>query len=228
MKRIGVVVAINSADQVAVHRSYVDCVLAAGGSPVLLPAVEGMVERTDVLMAGLDGVLLTGGGDIDPARYGQKPMATLDALDPVRDELEAAIITWAKGQRVRLLAICRGAQLIAGLHGGTLIQDLPSAGYVGHRPQGVSDGYASVSHQLTTRPGSLAASLLGAELCVNSHHHQGIVDAGHGIEATGWSDDGLIEVIEADELLGVQWHPERMAGPGSDRQSALFEWLIND
>jgi len=228
MKRIGVVVGLNQHRHVAIHRSYVDAVLNAGGSPVLLAALEGTVDRLDVLLSGLDGILLAGGGDIDPVLYGQKPVATLDGLDPARDEVESAIIERARQRSIRILAICRGAQLIAGLHGGTLIQDLPSAGYSGHRAQGVADGYASVGHPLTTKQGSLARRLLGSSLTVNSHHHQGIADPGRGIEATGWSEDGLIEVIEAEQLLGVQWHPERMTGQGSDRQSALFEWLIGE
>ncbi|WP_445189178.1 gamma-glutamyl-gamma-aminobutyrate hydrolase family protein [Pseudonocardia sp. Cha107L01] len=228
MKRIGIVMGVNDLHQVAMHRSYVDCVLAAGGCPVLVPAVGGAAGRLESTMSGIDGVLLVGGGDIDPSMYGQKQVASLEDLDPERDEVEMAILQRARRRGIRVLAICRGAQLIAVSHGGSLIQDLPAAGYFGHHAQGVADGYAAAGHSLTTKEGSLARRILGANIAVNSHHHQGIVEVGRGIEASGWSDDGLVEVIEGEGLLGVQWHPERMAGNGEERQAALFEWLTGE
>jgi putative glutamine amidotransferase len=228
MRKIGLVIGTSQADHVEMHRGYVASVLSAGGAPYLIPAVQGVIPHLRNLMTGLDGILLAGGGDIDPLFYGQKPAATLDGLDSARDEAEAEVVRIALQQDIRLLGICRGAQLIAALHGGQLIQDLPSAGFFDHRPEGVTDTYAARTHKLRTNEGTLAHSLFGAVSTVNSQHHQGILDPGKGITATGWSNDGLIEVIEGRNLLGVQWHPELMSHTTSNSSSAVFDWLTRN
>lgn len=211
----------------SMHRSYADCVLAAGGVPVLVPAVDGQDgERLERALSSADALLLAGGGDIQPHLYGAAPLTTLDHVDPVRDEVELRALSWARHTGVRVLGICRGAQLMAVASGGALVQDLPAAGYELHVDVRHDRPYAGLQHAVKAEPGSVAERLLAGMEQVNSHHHQAVADVGEGLVATAWSADGVIEAIEGPNLLGVQWHPESSAA-SDDRNVRPFRWLIN-
>ena len=189
-------------------RSYARAAYAAGGIPVLLP--PGPVEGTDELLRRLDGLILAGGADIDPASYGAEPDPRTGETWPERDAFELALARGALESDVPLLGLCRGMQLLNVARGGTLIQDLaPVVGDERHRP---TPG-TFAEHEVRLEPGSLAARAVGAErLVVKSHHHQGVDRLGDGVVATGWAEpDGLVEAIEVPDrryVLGVLWHPE--------------------
>ena len=184
--------------------SYVHAVHACGGRAVLVTPDDPDPE----VLAGLDGVAFTGGGDIDPARYGERPHPTTK-VRPERDAAEMMLLHAAIDQRLPILGICRGMQLMAVGYGGRLYQHLPDVlGHDNHRPV---DGPKFGQHAVRLRPGSRAAEVLGDALVVNSFHHQGVADPGR-LVPSGWClEDDLIEVVEDPSLpfaLGVQWHPE--------------------
>ena len=205
--------------------NYVEQVAAAGGTPVLLPPVPGI----ETAVRGLDGLVISGGPDVEPARYGQQPGPHVTVTRPDRDAAEIALFRAAHAAGLPVLGICRGMQLINVALGGTLIQHLPDVvGHDGHRPVPGSMG----EHKVRVGPASRLAELLGAgELgtaaAVPTHHHQGVDCLGAGLVATAWADDGTIEALETGPAAGghpftlaVQWHPEAGDEP------ALFRALV--
>jgi putative glutamine amidotransferase len=208
---------------------YLDAVRRAGArTAIVSPGEPGTPEE---LLEPFDGLLLVGGGDVDPRRYGQEPGAHVYAVEPDRDELEIELLLAADRLGVPALCICRGMQVMNVAFGGTLVQHLPD------RPELLEHGIpvddTEAMHDVRTDPGSLLRATTRAEvLSCSSHHHQGVDRLGKGLRATGRSDDGLFEAIEPDPhvgnptawMLGVQWHPEDTAAtdPG---QQGLFEGL---
>ena len=187
-----------------IHEWYVDAVTQAGGRAVLIPPD---VEDDDVLDR-VDGLILIGGADVGPANYGAEPHPTVDVPRVQRDASEILLCRGARTRDLPLLGICRGLQVMAIAHGGSLIQDLPDAGYgLTHRVQPGT----FTEHEVTFADGSRIADIYGATtLRTNSSHHQGVADPGT-LTPTGWSHDGLIEVCEVPDArfaIGVQWHPE--------------------
>ncbi|WP_328607291.1 gamma-glutamyl-gamma-aminobutyrate hydrolase family protein [Amycolatopsis sp. NBC_00345] len=190
------------------HQVYLDCVVAAGGIPVLLPPVSDAYDR---LVSTVDGLVLTGGADVDPARYGQAPHEKTYTR-PGRDAFEFGLLAAARRAHVPVLGVCRGLQVISVALGGTLAQHLPETlGDTAHQPAPAVFGPGTVS--LTE--GSRTAAILGPETKTLCYHHQAIDRLGDGLIATGHSADGTIEAAESpgeDFLLGVQWHPEQDTG----------------
>lgn len=202
-------------------RQYADKIAEAGGVPVLLPPLPG-IEQT---LPRLDGLVLSGGGDIDPARYGAARDAATGPASAARDGAELALCIAALASGLPLLGICRGLQVINVALGGTLHQHLPDlTGHDGHSPGEGRYG----SHEVIVAPGSRLARVLGrTELAVPTHHHQAIDKLGDGLMATARAADGIIEAVEWDAadtggpfMLAVQWHPEA----GADL--SLFSGLI--
>jgi putative glutamine amidotransferase len=199
-------------------QSYADKVAEAGGAPVLLPPVAGI----EAAVASLDGLIISGGPDIEPARYGEQAGSHTTIVRPARDAAEVALLRAAIDGRVPVLGVCRGLQVMNVALGGTLIQHLPDVvGHEGHSPNPGAMG----EHKVTIGadvPSRLAGILGTGTIMVPTHHHQGIARLADGLTATAWADDGTIEAVETDApfVLGVQWHPEA----GDDL--ALFVALV--
>ncbi|HTZ85161.1 MAG TPA: gamma-glutamyl-gamma-aminobutyrate hydrolase family protein [Solirubrobacteraceae bacterium] len=200
-------------EAVLLPRNYVDEVARAGGLPVLLPPDPQSVEEPEETIALLDGLLLAGGADIDPASYGQEPHAETQDSVPERDVFEIALTRAAIERDLPVLGICRGMQLINVALGGTLNQHLPE--HLAHeehrRVIGTFDGS---DHDVEVLDGTLAAGVIGAgPHATKSHHHQGVERLGEGLRVSARSalGDDLIEAVELPRrsfVLGVQWHPE--------------------
>ena len=192
--------------------SYYELVGSAGGRPLLLPPLKtaptGPGFGAAEVIAALDGLVLTGGGDVDPAAYGETPQAVVGGVDPVRDGSEQALLAAALAVDLPVLAICRGLQILNIARGGTLHQHLPDVvGHDGHRSAPSVFGEVKV----TTTADSATATIFGASATVLCSHHQSIDRLGAGLTPTAFADDGVIEAVELPGppfVLGVQWHPE--------------------
>lgn len=207
----------------AVERAYVDAVCRAGGLPILLPVLDPG-DAADVL-ATVDGLLLTGGGDIDPARYGAAPHPSVYGVDAGRDAWELALARAAVGGDVPVLGICRGSQVLNVAAGGSLVQHLPD---VSDEPHRVPERADQVVHTVDVAEGSRLAAVVGcATLGVNTLHHQAAGVVGSGLAVVATAPDGTIEAIEGRHgcrVLGVQWHPELL--PHLAEHADLFAWLV--
>lgn len=207
----------------SVHRGYLEAISAAGAQPVIVAAGPGMdLERILKLTLMCDALLLSGGNDVDPHVYGAERGGGEKDTDPERDQIEVAAVASAMESGRRVLGICRGIQLLAAALGGSLVPDLPSAGYVGHEEE---EREGEPVHPITPESGSAAAKVLAGTALVNSIHHQAVADAGPVLKATAWSPDGLIEAVESEGVLGIQWHPERLID-SDPRHLAPFRWLV--
>ncbi|MBV9795260.1 MAG: gamma-glutamyl-gamma-aminobutyrate hydrolase family protein [Actinobacteria bacterium] len=186
--------------------TYTRAVERAGGTPVILPPVPP--ESVAVLVAGLDGLLLTGGTDVNPVLYEALPHDQTDAPDRRRDRFELALVQAAIEADLPVLAIGRGLHVLNVARGGTLIQDLPEAvGHTGH-----AAGAARMSqHDVNLNANSTLGRLLGGKARVPARHHQAVQQPGAGLTTVAWADDQVIEALELPGprfVIGVQWHPE--------------------
>jgi putative glutamine amidotransferase len=188
---------------------------AAGGRE----AVQEMAERA---VKEVDSVIVTGGWDVDPSFYGAERSPLTEETEPVRDAFELAVVEAAQRQGKRVLGICRGHQVLNVAFGGTLIQDLPSAGFENHSD--LTREYEG-AHTVEFDASSLVAQVTNGEHWVNTLHHQAVDRVGDGLRATAISPDGVIEAIEGDGVIGVQWHPERLF-PTVASHIGTFRWLI--
>jgi len=203
-----------------VPQAYVGHVAAAGGIPIIIPpAATTTPEMLAVVSNRLDGLILVGGPDLDPAGYGQAPHPLAQQPAPERDAAEAALLVTMRQQGRPVLGICRGSQVMAVAAGGQLIQHLPEAlGHDGHSP---SPGLYG-AHDVRISKDSRLHSILGPTAQVSSYHHQGLA-AHPGYVATAWAPDGIVEAIEDPDLpfcIGVLWHPEVQNDP------RLFQALV--
>ena len=199
--------------------TYVDAVERAGGRALLVPPSDDGVEET---LEAVDGLIFSGGADLDPELYDQEPHTATAGVQPERDRAELALVQAALAGDMPVLAVCRGSQILNVARGGDLVQHLPEV--VGddthtHTPGTFAD------HDVSLEDGSRLASLLGEHAPVKSHHHQGFGRVGDGLRVAAYAEDGTIEAVEAPEqrfALGVLWHPEA----GED--SRLFEELVRE
>ncbi len=204
--------------------SYIAAIQRAGGLAVMIPPDGRLVDGPDEILDLLDGLILAGGNDIDPACYGADPHPETHHTVPERDRSELALARRAIARDMPVLGICRGMQLINVAFGGTLSQHLPDE--LGHEEHRRTPGsFDDADHDVRLTPGSLAARAAGEELHgTKSHHHQGVAVVGAGLEVTGHSVlDDLPEALEAPGrrfVLGVQWHPE------ADERSRVFGALV--
>jgi putative glutamine amidotransferase len=193
-------------------RSYVDSVQRAGAIAVMLPADPALVEDPSQLLALIDGLMLAGGADIDPASYGEAAHPATTGTVPERDAFEIALVRCAVEQDMPVLGICRGMQLLNVAFGGTLLQHLPER-FGHHEHRRVVGSFDGADHDVELSEGTLAQRVIGeTRHATKSHHHQGIERLGEGLAISGLSAmDGLPEAIErpaSSFVLGVQWHPE--------------------
>lgn len=188
---------------IAVTEAYVKALLRAGRRPVVVPPIDP-VDAAE-LVRDLDGIVLVGGTDVDPANYGVERSPRTMEPDPERDAAEIAICRAAVAADRPLLAICRGMQVLNVALGGTLVQ------HIDHHSR--PDRYNEEVHGVRLETDSRLAAILGTSLATNSMHHQCVDVLGDGVRAVGWAEDGTVEAIEvvgAPRILGVQWHPETL------------------
>lgn len=201
---IGITVGTDEKRGYVISRNYPKAVGAAGGKPILLPR-----EARD--LEGIDGLLLSGGGDVAPDFYGEEPRAGLKGVDRERDEHELRLTREALRSGIPVLAICRGIQVLAVAAGGRLAQDLSLLGGISHWQSAPS---AQPHHWVEVLAGTRLRDILGVDrLLVNSFHHQAVSQVPPGLRIAARSSDGVIEAIESQGegfVLGVQWHPECM------------------
>ena len=199
--------------------SYVRAIERAGGRPLLVPPSEDAVEET---LAALDGLLFSGGSDLDPETYGAETHPETDGIRPERDQAELALLEAALARDMPVLAVCRGSQVLNVALGGDLVQHLPEV--VGHEQHKHTPGVFA-DHDVEVLPGTRLRALVGDHAPVKSHHHQGYGRIGEGLREAARAEDGTVEAIEHPSrrfALGVLWHPEE----GED--SALFEGLVEE
>jgi putative glutamine amidotransferase len=201
-----------------VPQTYVDAVADAGGVPVLLPPQRHGARET---VAALDGLLLSGGPDVDPARYRERPHPSTGAPHTARDDWEFQLLDAALARDLPVLGVCRGMQLLNVALGGALIQHLPdSLGHGGHQPAPATFG----SRAVHIRPRSRLGGVLGRAATVRCYHHQAVGRLGQGLQPSAWGEEETVEAVElagARFTLGVQWHPET-----DDRDPRLFAAFV--
>ena len=206
-------------------RRYLDSVLRAGGEPVVISPQVIDDDESDDLISRFDGLILMGGGDVNPALYGQEAGPHIYGVLESQDHFEASLLRAALRQAKPVLAICRGMQLANVVLGGTLVQDLSeldnAAELIDHKPTGFPVGAEYTLHEVRLEGGSILASAVGGtSLQGASFHHQGIGTLAKGFKPVGWAPDGLLEAIEYEEqwLVGVQWHPEDTSADDPQQQ----------
>ena len=209
------------------NRAYVWAVERAGGVPIILPVTQepDMIAR---YLGVADGLLLSGGVDVDPAHYGQTPHPQLGDVDLDRDATELPLIRAALDQDMPIFAICRGIQTLNVALGGTLYQDLPSErpSDIGHAQNERKIPRAQATHGIVIEPHTRLAEIVGAgEMQVNSFHHQALRDVAAPLVVTALAPDGVIEAVESRAhryVVGVQFHPEETA-ISDDKSQRLFD-----
>jgi putative glutamine amidotransferase len=211
----------------AVPTPYLEALHRAGGEPAVLLQRELGPEEANLLLGRFEGLLLIGGTDIEPSRYGHEKHPECYGIDPQRDAFEIALVLEAVGRDLPTLAICRGIQIVNVALGGTLDQHITERdGLIAH---GVPAGGSGVSHPVDLEPGAQVAKAMAVDRpdCF-SHHHQALARIGRGLRPVGWTEDGLVEAVELSDgwLLGVQWHPEETAD-GDPAQQGLFDALVD-
>ena len=205
-------------EAVLVPAAYVQALERAGGRPVLIPPSEHGIEET---LDAVDGLVFSGGSDLDPDLYDQEPHDETFGVVPERDRAELALLEAALARDLPVLAVCRGSQVLNVARGGDLVQHLPDL--VGDEKHKHTPG-TFADHDITLQPGTRLASLLGDHAPVKSHHHQGFGRVGDGLRVAAHAEDGTIEAVEDPSrrfALGVLWHPEA----GEDLK--LFEELVD-
>lgn len=223
-----------SPNGVGARRSYIDAVIDAGGIPLILPPVLAPQHYLlEAYMQRLDGLLLPGGGDIDPAIYGAPKHAKTANIDEYRDYSEIALTRLAIQHNVPILGICRGLQVINVALGGTMIQDIPDeiGGPLGHAESITREDWEHMAHGMRIADNSLLARILGTtSMPVNSLHHQALGKIGDGLQAVAWSDDGVVEAVEgsgANFILAVQCHPEALYNSADQRWQQMFSRFVD-
>ena len=202
---------------VLVPHDYVRMVEAAGGRALVVPPSTDGAEE---VLEALDGLVVSGGADVDPARYGAEPHPETDEPRVERDAGELAVLAAALGRDLPVLAVCRGSQVLNVLRGGDLVQHLPDV-LGDERHKQVPGSFSE--HEVEVVAGTRLAEVVGARSAVKSHHHQGFGRLGEGLRVSARAEDGIVEAVEDPErrfALGVLWHPEA----GED--AALFEELV--
>lgn len=215
-------------DNIALQATYSDAVDRAGGLAVLLAPRELDDAAADGIVASIDGLILTGGADVDPSLYGEERHESVKVVDPLQDAFETALLHAALRVDLPVLAICRGLQVLNVALGGSLRQHIVDDPGVG--PHGIPFGGGGTRNQIQVRSGSLLAEVLGGTSAVGEcHHHQAVGRVADGLSVVAKTADGTIEGLEMKDhdgwMVAVQWHPEDTAGH-DPQQQRLFDRLV--
>ncbi len=212
--------------RVRLTAAYVTALENAGLIPLVVPPLSN-ADAASAVLDSVAGLVLTGGEDVDPARYGEKRHAKVLSVNAARDATEAALIKEAQKRGTPVLAICRGIQILNVALGGSLVQDISSQCEtdIAHDDEGPRDAR---SHEISIEPDSLIAAAVGAEhVAVNSFHHQSVKRVADGMRVTARSPDGIIEGLESTNehwwVMAVQWHPEEMTDSAEPWDRGLFK-----
>ena len=226
---IGISGSHNVADrQMFVRENYMQSVLRAGGIPVLLPEIEDE-ETAKAILDRLDGLLLAGGGDVLPSRYGEETLPACGEDDPQRDIFELLIIPMAIARNIPIFGICRGIQVLNVAMGGTLIQDIESQQNIPKKTHQQEPPFSQPVHTVRFEKGSVFERITGAtEIKANSMHHQAIKKPADGLQVDGRAEDGIIEAMSAKDgsrIFAVQFHPEYLSDHDAHAQR-LFDHFV--
>jgi len=214
---IGISSSRTSSGSSLVSETYIHAVRLAGGIPVLLPQTRDSLAAEE-LITRCDGIIFSGGEDIAPARYGEKVWNGTVEVDSLRDVSDLLLARTAVRLRKPVFGICRGAQLMNVVLGGTLYQDLPSQ---------VGTVHSDTTHRILVKGGSFLSRLMKKDtLTVNSYHHQAVKDPAPGVCISARAEDGVVEAFEADGVMAVQFHPEKAIKKGDTSWLPLFQEFI--
>ncbi|MDR1518210.1 MAG: gamma-glutamyl-gamma-aminobutyrate hydrolase family protein [Dysgonamonadaceae bacterium] len=214
----------------AVSGTYINAVIKAGGTPILIPMTEnGAVIKN--IVRQIDGLILSGGEDVNPSFYGEEAIAELGDVDSVRDVYDLMLLKMAADKNIPILGICRGEQLINVAFGGSLYQDIPA-----QHPSEIKHLQEESSkigtHDVSVVPGSALGTIIGeGNFSVNSFHHQAVKQIAPGFRVSAWATDSIVEAIEAlpeRNILAVQWHPEGFVQDGDSVMLKLFRHLVQE
>ena len=210
---------------------YFRSIEMAGGIPVVIPITENHIELA-ALLDRIDGLVLSGGADINPLYLGEDPIPQLGSINPRRDRMEILLTRLAYDRQLPILGICRGIQVLTAVLGGKLYQDIQAqseSSFPIKHSQDLARGVAS--HFVDAVPGSIVQTLLGDRFAVNSFHHQAVSKCGPLLRPTAYSADGIIEAVESTEyksVVGVQWHPECFILEDDRCMHPLFRWFVEE
>lgn len=225
MSKLIAISATTDSSRIRLSLNYARSLEGAGLIPLIVPPLTHPTSAGEILDSA-GGLLLTGGEDVDPARYGAAPHPKLGEINPQRDATELALLEAARDRRLPVLAICRGIQILNVACGGTLYQDLPSEhpSPVDHNPK---DERNVRTHDVTITPGTHTAAATGATaMAVNSYHHQSVLRLGAGLRVSAVAPDGVVEGVEVDDpswwVLAVQWHPEDLTTDAKAWDRGIF------
>ena len=222
------VIGISASSPASVGTNYVNAVRKAGGVPIVIAMTGDEVELAKVLET-VDGIIMTGGEDIDPARYGEQAVPELEEVYLERDDFDIKLLRMAVEKGLPVLGICRGAQAMNVAFGGTLYQDIPSQIPESEITHKVNAGN-NVAHEIKIVKGTTLYRLLGKKAGVNSSHHQSVKKLAPGFIISATAEDGVVEAIEkpdAECVIGVQFHPEGFVANGNDSLLPIIQHLVN-
>lgn len=227
---IGVSANLNE-NQSCINNDYTNAIIAGGGTPVVIPVTTDLAVLKN-LAAQLDGLLVTGGGDINPLYSGEEPVPQLGNVSALRDQYDLMLLKLATDRQIPVFGICRGHQLINAYFGGTLYQDIYSQASGNRLKHSQTTEGSQGTHYVRIEPGSRLSNILQQEnTLVNTFHHQAVKDVAAGFKSTATATDGTNEAMEAcadsgKEILSVQWHPERMAVASDEQMPGLFRYFV--
>lgn len=225
---IGITTDVDRMDNLELPKAYIQAIIRAGGIPLVLPIrIEDDVEQ---ILGMFDGIVLSGGGDINPLLFNEEPHVSLGEVTPSRDTVELKLASLALELDKPILGICRGAQILSVVAGGNIYQDIHTQykkEVIQHNQKAPKE---HCSHSVQVATGSLLHSIVGSDtILVNSYHHQSINEVPSSFNLSGIASDGIIEAIEGvgkKFVLGVQWHPEQLAMVGDSNSLKIFEQFI--
>ncbi|PAB59022.1 gamma-glutamyl-gamma-aminobutyrate hydrolase family protein [Anaeromicrobium sediminis] len=210
-----------------VNEDYIQAVKMAGGMPFIIPMTDDE-ELIRMQIESIDGLILSGGHDLDPLLYGEEPLQKLGGILPERDDFDCRLVKIAMELKKPILGICRGHHILNAANGGSNYQDLSYIEGCNIKHDQFKTSYLP-THTVDVESGTKLCDILGEKVMTNSFHHQAIKDVAHGFKVSARAKDGVIEAIEIDSdefIVGVQWHPEMMAAKNNKGMLNLFKKLI--